>query len=92
MDRNLFQKIITTFGTQPLAGSSKAYAKILLHPGNAIGIYIINAGELSGEFEARGYAWNSHLHAWVKTVATVEDARQETSGLPVTAAALSQIQ
>ena len=92
MDNQLLQKIVDVFGTEPLAGSTETYAKVLVHPDNTIAIYFINAERIKETLESKGYAWSPQLHAWIKTVATIEEAQQETSGFPATAAALSQIQ
>jgi hypothetical protein len=68
-------------------GGRDLYAKVLLHPDDSIAVYFINAAVLSEQLRQRGYAWQEHLHAWVKHVNTIEQARAETKGFRVTAAA-----
>lgn len=74
------------FGTQP-PGGKELYAKVLVHPDDSIAVYFINAGAISGQLQEREFTWQEHLHAWVKHVGTIEQARAETEGCTVTAAA-----
>lgn len=86
MKKELLQQVAELFGTEPLGGKD-LYAKVLVHPDDSIAIYFINAAVISEQLQQRGYAWQEHLHAWVKHVSTPEEARQETDGYRVTAAA-----
>jgi len=86
MNKDLLRKVAGAFGTRPLGGKD-LYAKVLVHPDDSIAVYFINADGISDRLQQRGYAWQEHLHAWVKHVDTIEQAREETAGCPVTAAA-----
>jgi hypothetical protein len=86
MNKELLSAVAEAFGTAPLSGKD-IYAKVLVHPDDSIAVYFINAAVISEQLQQRGYAWQDHLHAWVKHVATIEQARQETDGYRVTAAA-----
>ncbi len=86
MNKNLLCEITAVFGTEPLGGKD-LYAKVLLHPDDSIAVYFINAATISERLQQRGYVWQEHLHAWVKHVGTIEQARAETDGFRVTAAA-----
>ena len=86
MNRELLRTIVSVFGTEPLAGKD-LYAKVMAHPDDSIAVYFINAAVISEQLQQRGYSWQEHLHAWVKHVDTVEQARKETDGYRVTAAA-----
>ena len=91
MNTELFNTIVETFGTEPLASSGKTFAKVLLHPDDSIAIYFLNADGLRDTLALRGYTWEPRLAAWIKKVNSVEEAQQETAGYPATAAAMSQI-
>jgi len=86
MNRDLLREVAAVFGTRPLGGKD-LYAKVLVHPDDSIAVYFINADSISDQLKQRGYVWQEHLHAWVKHVGTIEQARAETGGCPVTAAA-----
>jgi hypothetical protein len=86
MNKELLREVAAVFGTEPLGGKD-LYAKVLVHPDDSIAVYFINAALLSEQLQQRGYAWQEHLHAWVKHVATIDHARAETKGFRVTAAA-----
>ena len=86
MNKELLQQIADVFGTEPLGGKD-LYAKVLVHPDDSIAVYFLNAALISEQLQQNGYAWQEHLHAWVKHVSTLEQAQQETTGYRVTAAA-----
>jgi len=86
MNKKLLQQIAETFGTEPLGGKD-LYAKVLVHPDDSIAVYFLNAAVISEQLQQNGYAWQEHLHAWVKHVDTIEQAQKETAGYRVTAAA-----
>jgi len=86
VNKELLREVAEVFGTKPLSGND-LYAKVLVHPDDTIAVYFINAAVLSEQLQQRGYAWQDHLHAWVKHVPTVEQALSETKGFRVTAAA-----
>jgi hypothetical protein len=86
MNKALLREVAAVFGTEPLGGID-LYAKVLAHPDGSIAVYFINAAVLSEQLQQRGYTWQEHLHAWVKHVNTIEQARSETKGFRVTAAA-----
>jgi len=86
MNKELLGTVAEVFGTEPLGGKD-LYAKVLVHPDDSIAVYFINAAMISEQLQQRGYVWQDHLHAWVKHVGTVEQARLETKGFRVTAAA-----
>ena len=86
MNRELLRTLVSVFGTEPLGGKD-LYAKVMAHPDDSIAVYFINAAVISEQLQNRGYVWQDHLHAWVKHVGTIEQARSETAGYRVTAAA-----
>ncbi len=86
MNKKLLQQAADAFGTDPLGGKD-LYAKVLVHPDDSIAVYFINAAVISEQLQLRGYAWQEHLHAWVKHVDTIEQAQKETADYRVTAAA-----
>lgn len=86
MNKKLLSAVAEAFGTESLEGKD-IYAKVLVHPDDSIAVYFINAAVISEQLQQRGYAWQDHLHAWVKHVGSIEQARQETAGYRVTAAA-----
>jgi hypothetical protein len=86
MNKELLQQVADVFGTEPLGGKD-LYAKVLVHPDDSIAVYFLNAALISEQLQQSGYAWQEHLHAWVKHVGTLEQAQQETAGYRVTAAA-----
>jgi len=90
MKKQLFNKIIETFGTEPVSDTQGIYIKVLLHPDDSIAIYFINADNIKEDLQKRNYRWERLLHAWVKHVATIEEALAETEGYPTTAAALGR--
>ncbi len=92
MDKALFQNIVETFGTEPLAGTHSIYSKVLLLPDNSIAVYFVNADAIKKDLEQRNFSWNTHLNVWEKKVSSIDEAKRETEGYPATAAALSQIQ
>ena len=86
MNKELLRAVAEVFGTEPLGGKD-LYAKVLVHPDNSIAVYFINAAVISEQLQQSGYEWQEHVHAWVKHVSSIEQARSETAGYRVTAAA-----
>ncbi len=86
MNKELLREVVEVFGTES-SGGNDLYAKVLVHPDDSIAVYFINAAVISEQLQQRGYAWQEQLHAWVKHIDTVEQARTETKGFRVTAAA-----